>query len=183
MVALAGTFVFTGGMEQLLERVGAISTLRNMRYWSTTDKSWRPLAFDAAALSGPDPKTRRRDFSGTELKTGAQFHYWIDDRRSGSVVYRMQVMLRTPERVVLASENLSPVRLLAITLFPPGALQTVDFLERRGPGVWGLYSLTRIDERASGLSEGHEASSINRAVAFYRHLAGIPTDQEPPGAP
>ena len=26
------------------------------------------------------------------------------------------------------------------------------------------------------------ASSINRAVAFYRHFVGIPTDQEPPAA-
>jgi hypothetical protein len=28
----------------------------------------------------------------------------------------------------------------------------------------------------------YEASYINRAVAYYRHIAGIPTDQEPPAA-
>jgi len=27
-----------------------------------------------------------------------------------------------------------------------------------------------------------DASYINRAVAFYRHIAGIPSDQEPPAA-
>lgn len=29
---------------------------------------------------------------------------------------------------------------------------------------------------------GHMASPVNRAVAFYRALVGIPTDQEPPAA-
>jgi hypothetical protein len=32
------------------------------------------------------------------------------------------------------------------------------------------------------LSTGGEAPYINRAVAFFRHIAGIPTDQEPPAA-
>ena len=30
------------------------------------------------------------------------------------------------------------------------------------------------------LTGGHPASWINRAIAFYRHFAGIPTDVEPP---
>ena len=33
-----------------------------------------------------------------------------------------------------------------------------------------------------GMAAGNESSAINRAVAFYRWLAGIPTDQEPPAA-
>jgi hypothetical protein len=46
--------------------------------------------------------------------------------------------------------------------------------------VWGYYGLWGI--RAGALTSGHEASSVNRALAFYRHVAGIPTDQEPPAA-
>jgi hypothetical protein len=36
---------------------------------------------------------------------------------------------------------------------------------------------------ASLLPAGNEASYINRAVAFYRYLTGIPTDMEPPASP
>ena len=36
-----------------MTRAGAVSTLRTVRYWSTTDKKWRPLFLDAAALAGP----------------------------------------------------------------------------------------------------------------------------------
>jgi hypothetical protein len=35
---------------------------------------------------------------------------------------------------------------------------------------------------ASPLAGENEASAINRAVAFYRYLAGIPTDKEPPAS-
>jgi len=41
----------------------------------------------------------------------------------------------------------------------------------------------RTGKNASLLTAGYEASSINRAVAFYRYLAGIPTDKEPPASP
>jgi hypothetical protein len=61
-------------------------------------------------------------------------------------------------------------------------MQTAYFLERREPGVWNFYSLTRTRMASSLLPTGSEASYINRAVAFFRHVAGIPTDQEPPGA-
>jgi hypothetical protein len=33
------------------------------------------------------------------------------------------------------------------------------------------------------LLRGYEASYVNRMVAIYRHLAGTPTDREPPAAP
>jgi hypothetical protein len=72
------------------------------------------------------------------------------------------------------------MRYLFVTVFRPREMQTVYFLDRESPGVWRFYSITRTGPKASSLAIGHDASSINRAVAFYRHLAGIPTDQEPP---
>ena len=154
-----------------------------MRYWSTTDKAWRPLAHAAAALSSTDPKARRADFSASELTKSAQLYYWMDDSRSGSVVNRMHVLERDAQRLVLASENVSPVQFQFLTLFEPGTMQTAEFLERRGADRWEYYSLTRIDQRASVFASANEASYINRAVARYRHIAGISTDQEPPAAP
>lgn len=181
VVAVAGRFRFAGNADALLERAGAISTLRKVRYWSTTDKAWRPMVIDARALAGADAKSeRRRDFAAAELPKGSQSYYWMDDSRSGAVVYRMRVLERDAQRLVLAHDNASPVRAYGVTLFEPGALQTVEFLERQGADVWALYLLTRIDRGASVFASGHEASSVNRAVALFRHLAGIPTDQEPP---
>lgn len=183
VVAVAGRFRFAGDADALLARAGAISTLRSVRYWSTSDKAWRPLVVDAHALAGADAKAaRRRDFAAAELTKGSQAYYWMDDSRSGAVVYRLRVLEHDAQRLVLAHENASPVRAYGVTLFEPGALQTVEFLERQGPDVWALYLLTRIDRGASAFTSGHEASSVNRAVARFRHLAGMATDQEPPAA-
>ena len=69
-----------------------------------------------------------------------------------------------------------------VPLFSPGEVQSVYFLDREPDNVWRYYSVARTDKKANSLTAGHEASSINRAVAYYRHLAGIPTGQEPPAA-
>jgi len=39
--------------------------------------------------------------------------------------------------------------------------------------VWRYYNLARTS--ASSGTQGYQASFINRAVAFYRHLVGSPT--------
>jgi hypothetical protein len=61
-------------------------------------------------------------------------------------------------------------------------MQSVYFLDRESDDLWRYYSIARTGRNASRLTAGHDASSINRAVAFYRAMAGIPTDQEPPAA-
>ena len=94
----------------------------------------------------------------------------------------MRVRESTDERIVIETENVAPVRWWAVTLFPPGALRTVYILEQRSTGIWSYYALTKV-AGGSWLVAGHEKSYINRVVALYRHLAGIPTDQEPPAAP
>jgi hypothetical protein len=40
----------------------------------------------------------------------------------------------------------------------------------------------RTGKNANWLITGNESSAVNRAVAFYRYLVGIPTDQELPAA-
>lgn len=84
VVALAGLVHVAGGPETLLARAGAVSTLRTVRYWSTTDKMWRPLFLDAAALVGPAERGERRgDFRPSELQAGRTLYYWVNDSRSG----------------------------------------------------------------------------------------------------
>lgn len=182
IVATAGSFRFDGTADKLVARIGAISTLRGVRYWSVTDRMWRPLVLDAWALSRPDPLSRRPDFPAAEMTVGSELYYCEDDSRSGKIVHRMTVRERSPTRAVIAIENLSPVRFLFVTLFEPGTLQSVEIVELVSPGVWGFYLLTRTGEGVGAFAGGHEASYVNRAVSIYRHLAGIPTDEEPPPA-
>jgi hypothetical protein len=183
MVALAGSFRHDGDIDALLARIGAISEKKGVRYWSTTEKAWKALVTDAFALSGPDLALRRADFAAAHITQGQDLHYaQSDNRSSGKTVYRERVLALERERLFVVSENLSPVKMAMFTLYAPGDLQTAYFVERRSPGVWNFYSLTRTRAASSMMPTGGEASYINRAVAFYRFVAGIPTDQEPPAA-
>jgi hypothetical protein len=180
LIALAGSFRSVGTIDQILARFAAISKLRDVRYWSTTDKKWRPLANDASALTGPRAMDRRPDFLASDLKKGATLYYWEDDSRSGEIVTRLSVRERTADRAVIGTENITPVRSYLITMFPAGTLETVLFIQRISPNVWGVYLLNRSLQGTSMLADGHEASFVNRAVALFRQIAGIRTDEEPP---
>jgi hypothetical protein len=183
VVTLTASFRFDGSMNMLLARVGTISALRSIRYWSTTDKKWGPLSNDAYALTGPDANSRRRDFLPSELVKGADLYYWEDDVRTGPAVYRLRVWESAPERFVISSDNVTTIRQYWFTVFKPGALQSVLVIERVAPGLFGVSVLTRTGEGASVLAAGHDSSYVNRVTAMYRQLAGIRTDQEPPAAP
>lgn len=183
VVAVAGSFRLDGEIDELLARVGAVSAKKGVRYWSTTDKAWHPLVTEAYALSDADPAHKRADFTPAQLTKGQSMYYAQSDNRSaGKTVYRERVLAADRDRLVMSSENLTPVKKMMLTLFDAGDLQAVYFIERRAPGVWGFYSLTRTRMASSMLPTGGEASYINRAVAVYRHIAGIATDQEPPAA-
>jgi hypothetical protein len=180
LVGVAGSFRQGGGADALLAAFGRVSTLRGTRYWSVNDHGWRTLVTDAAALVGADPARRRPDFAPAELAEGSSLYFvQADSRSSRQVVYRMRVLEKQPDRLVVAVDNATPVRLLLLTLFAPGDLQSTFFLERlSGADVWSYYGLWGV--RTNALTSGHEGSSVNRAVAMFRHIAGIPTDQEPP---
>ena len=82
LVALAGSFHHSGSVDDLLSRFGAVSTLRNIHYWSVTDKNWDTLITDASALAGPDAGLRRPDFTAAEMKEGDQYLVQYDNRSS-----------------------------------------------------------------------------------------------------
>jgi hypothetical protein len=92
----------------------------------------------------------------------------------------LHILQSTPERLVFETENVTTMRYMLYPLFHPGDLQAIYFLDRESSGVWRYFSMVRTGTNASGLSSGHEASSINRAVAYFRFIAGIPSDKEPP---
>jgi hypothetical protein len=179
LVVTVARFRYSGGGEGLRRRVGAISELTGMLYWSTSKKQWQPLIVDASALQGA-AGDRRRDFSLDEVAESRNLYFQQKDSLLGNAVYRIRIRSVSPERLVFDTENTSTIRYLLLPLFGPSEVQSIYFLERESRDVWRYYNLARTS--ASSSTQGYQASFINRAVAFYRHLVGIPTDKEPPAS-
>jgi len=182
LIATSARFRYTSGADGLLRRIGAISALSGMRYWSTTHKQWRTLIESAHALTGAQPGARRQNFVLDELTDGSTHFYEQADNMSGTAIYQLRLAEVSADRLVLEVENVSAMNRFFVTLFHPGEVQSIYYLDRESDNVWRYYSLVRIGRNANSMAVGHPSSSINRAVAFYRWFVGIPTDREPPAA-
>jgi len=182
LVTIVARFHPTSDAEGLLRHMGAVSELAGMRYWSTTHKQWQTLIVDAYALTDLQPAQHREDFTPDEMKEGRVFYFGQADNLSGKAIYRMHIAEASADRLVFDVENVTTMRYLLIPILHPGEMQSIYFLDRESDNVWRYYSIVRIGKNANKLIAGNESSAINRAVAFYRYMVGIPTDQEPPAA-
>ncbi len=182
LVTTVARFRDPSGTEGLLRHIGAISELAGMRYWSTTHKKWQTLIVDAYALTGLQHGQRREDFMVDEMKEGKVLYFEQVDNVSGKAVYRMHIAEVSADRLVFDVENVSTMRYFFLPIFQPGEMQSIYFLDRESNDVWRYYSIVRTGKNANKLIAGNESSAVNRAVAFYRYLVGIPADQEPPAA-
>jgi hypothetical protein len=169
----------------MLDHIGAISVLPQIQYWSVTDKKWEMLFERASGLRGGNTNTPRADFSTAEFHSGTDlFFLSADNRTQKDTVTQIHVKDVGADRIILEMTNVKPLRWLAFTVVPAGDLQTLYFLDRESESAWRFYSVTRVLNASflvSRLVTG--PSYVNRAVAMYRHIAGIPTDREPPAAP
>ncbi|MDB5864337.1 MAG: hypothetical protein JWO70_2143 [Betaproteobacteria bacterium] len=181
VVVLSGTFHSKADAGQLLERLGAISKIQGLRYWSTTDSKWEELIRSSYALEKADKGYRRRsDFSGAEMATGNELFYAQTDNRSKrELVYRLQATAAGPDRIVVQTRNITGFNGFLASV-APGDLRTVQFLHRRANGTWDYYLASAVKKTVIGTSE---ASLVNRANALYRHVAGQNIEAEPPLAP
>jgi len=181
-LTIASVVTSADSAAALMERFGAISKLLPVQYWSTTEHQWRPMVSAAAALVSSDSRQPRADFSLAELLAPGDRYYSLTDTRSGhATVYRLRVHSPRATELTVDSANVDPIKQWGITLYAPGGLHTLYILQQRAPGIWAYYSVTRLLP-GSFLAAGHDNSYINRAVALYRHLVGIPTNTEPPAA-
>ena len=183
LVVVAARFRQVSGSTEVLRRVGAISEFTGMRYWSATTKRWKTLVVHSNAVTGPTGDQVRKDFAPEEFTEGGTLYFQQEDNMSGKATYRMHIHSAGPDHLVFETENTITMRYLLWPMYKPGELQSVYFIRRESAEVWSFYSLSRTGRNASSLTAGHDASSVNRSVAFFRFLVGIPTDQEPPGAP
>jgi hypothetical protein len=179
LVVVTGSFRSAASIDAIAQKLGAVSALPHVRYWSVTDKDWRPLVINASALADADKKDKRPDFAPQEMTEGATHFTLEHDARSGDVVDRLTILQRTDERIALSTENLTPIRLFLLPVIESHGLQSFEYVEKTGPDLWHVTLATRVIA-GRALVKDHESSYINRAVALFRYLAGIPTDQEPP---
>ena len=172
ILGLAGRFAFAGDTDAMLARLGAVSTMRGLRYWSITDKAWRDFITDAAALSEPDAQRRRPDFSVAELRRGDDlFLSQTDSRSLEPVVYRARLREASRTRIVIGFENVTTVHALRlIPIYRPGDIRMTVFLDRIDERSWAYYAMSAVRETPSAAGE---ASFANRAAAYYRHVAGL----------
>ena len=182
LVTTVARFRDTSKDEGLLRHIGAISQLAGVRYWSTTHQRWQTLIVDAHALNGSDAGQPREDFMPAEMTPGKVLYFEQVDNLSGKGIYRMHIAEASANRLVFDVENVSTMRYHHIPLVDPGEMQSVYFLDRESGNVWRYYSVMRTGRNVNRRLAGNESSSINRAVAFYRHFVGLPTDQDPPAA-
>jgi hypothetical protein len=173
VVALSGRLTIAGGADAVLARFGAVSQLPAQRV-----RAGERLVTEAHALAAPKGAPRG-DFAPDELRAAPRFFSETGTFASGAVTYRLQVREADPDRVVIAIENVDPMRKMMFDLFDPGELQSLFVLERDAgeknggsDDVWTYYHLLRTRESASALTEGHAAAYANRALALFRHYAG-----------
>ncbi len=181
VIAVAAQFKHAGPVEDLLARFGAISSLQTIRYWSVTDARWEQLIRRSTALSAANAADARPDFTADELRSGNDLLFLQEENRTSPTVYRMRVTVFSVDSFVIELENISPIRLMLIPLVGRGAFHTVWFLNRLNSEHWGYYAV--VGNSGLGGFSSNRKSVINRAVATFRHVAGLPTDQEPPVAP
>ena len=185
VVGLAGRFRNVPDADSMLARIGGISSLTKVRYWSVTDKRWNAMFTSASALEGVNSNKLRADFSAAELRKGDALYFRAADNRSqDDAVSWLRLSGYEGGRIVVEVANVTPLHWYFLTFAAPGDIQTWYFLEHESDDWWSFYSLTRV-LYASPLFVHlvPSASYTNRALAMYHYMTGAPLDRDPPAAP
>lgn len=181
VISLTSRFTGPATVDDILARAGAVSLLKTVRYWSISGQKWQPMLSSAEALAAPDRRQKRGDFTAEELRAGRPvFSLLNDSGPASSAIFRTRVASADATTVSLELENATIIGMLGITLFNPGDIRTFCVIQRQADGSWLYHSLVRIDGNANSFLQGDGGSYVNRAVAFARHIAGTPTDADPP---
>ena len=169
-VAFASLFTIAGPIDDIAERLGAVSATKGLKYWSVTDQDWRLLISDAYAIESENGSVRRADFTDKELLSGETLYFAQNDTRTwGLNKYSLQVVSSSANHMVVVSQNISSLSIGPIKLFEPGATNTVVFINRLDANTWRYFNLTTIKNSRLPVQE---KSVINRQAAFYRLLIG-----------
>ncbi len=181
LIEVAGHFRHDGDALSLLARLGKVSAQTGMIYWDVDQAGWRPLLLEATALAGPDPESRRADFTPAEMRPGAHlFMLYDDDEKPGPTVFETEVREAGPDGFVTVMRNVSAMTLMGFSIADPGGISSMLSVKQVAPGEFDYYALTAVALSSVAAAMTSDADHINRAVASYRFLAGIPGDRDPP---
>lgn len=180
LVRVTARFTSTQDTAAMLGRLGMLSSLKGMAYWSYTEKKRQVLVRESFAVDQPGSMKPRVDFTTAEMRSGNTLFFAQSDNRAGTLVpYSLQVLSAGPERLVLRVENVGDLRYLGFKLVGAHDMQWVLALEPMGNGHWGYRSLLGLCHLGMGGAEQHRLSNLARSVAMFDHLTGRQTDIEP----
>ena len=181
IAASSARFRLAGTTDDILKRFAEVSKYTSIPYWSPNNQEWRILIHNASALTGPDVKLKREDYTVAELAKGEPVFLQILESRLDNIVYRMEVVERSPDKLTVSLENAVALRVLGIPMMKEGAGQFLFAFERESGDVWRSYVLVRVGSLMNVLARPPMDQYANRAVALYRYFAGLPgRDPMPP---
>ena len=181
LIEISGRFRHDGDARTMLAKLGAVSTHTGIIFWDVDEGGWRQLLPDAAALSAPDLNARRPDFTLDEMSVGARLYMLYDDQEQpGPTVFETEVREAGPEGFVTVMRNVTPMTLMGFSIADPGAISSMLQVRAIAPGEFEYYGLTAVALASLAAAMTSDSDHVNRAVASYRFLAGIPGDREPP---
>lgn len=183
LLAVSARFEHRGGVTALIGKLAAASQLAKVRYWSISRQAWRPLFGAAHALSQANPEARRTDFPPDRLVPGPVHHVWLEESGPvGGAVFRIRVLDRSRHRLVVDIRNEHAVNPPLHPRIAAGAYRHLFFFDRERPGVWRYYGLSGLRGAGGSAITWIRSSYLNRTVALFRYLTGMPMEQEPPAA-
>lgn len=183
MLAIAGRFRHAGGVETMLADFGRVSSMTGLQYWSISDERWQMLVERSQAVTDLETRQLRADFSPDELRPGRDLYFQQrENRGSNEIVYRLRMLSVGPDGFSVDLTNANDIDFMFFRLFAPGDLRSVYFFQRLADDEWGYWAVGGTHLGMTGVFGAHIGSFANRAMALYRHFAGIPADQEPPAA-
>ncbi len=178
IAASAARFEHKGSVEDILARFAKVSDFESIPYWSPNNQEWRILIRKANALSAPDVRAERADFTVAELAKKDPVYLRMGGSTISDVVYRMQVMEMTPDKLTVAMENDAAIRVLGFPVLREGGGQFLFSFERESGDVWRSYVLTRVGSVLNSIARPPQDQYANRAIALLRYFAGLPGRDE-----
>jgi len=179
LIRLVGSYVGPGDLAAQLLRLGAVSTLEGMGYWSFTDRRRLTLIEQAFAVDSPVTRRPRPDFTLEELRRGDELYFMQRDNRSSALVpYGLRVLPTGPESLLLRVENVGDIKVMGLTLVAAREVQWAVGIERLGGTRYGYRSLLAVQRLRLGPADRHRLSNLARAVAMFDLLAGQQTEVE-----
>lgn len=179
VIRLTASYVAPGTLDDQLARVGAVSVLKGMPYWSFTDKQRQPLIREAYAIESAESMKPRADFSVGELKRGQDVFFAHSDNRSSALVpFVMRLTQQDATGFALRVESLGDIKFMGFTVLAAHEIQWGVRIDHLGGNRFGYRSLLGVRKLRMGSADKHRQSNLARAAAMFDLLSGRVTEIE-----